>query len=237
MDVTANLVDLTGNLSISGASQVNVTSNGDIRLNGVLNSQAITLNGVQYDPNTVLTGSLVTQGNVTLQASQVYPTTMSQFKVSVVDGSATSGRYDHSQSNNPASPANGSTPVLSAGGQVTLSADTIEQDGVLKAPMGTIMLDGTRMVLGSGSLTSVSAEGPDYSFRIDVGGTGWVYNLAGNNECNGAFIRRCHPARTAAKTDRYSGKQCQYSEGCGGQPFRGRRPLRQRIHCGHGRLG
>ncbi len=167
LGIIAQLVDLTGNLSVSGVGQLSITSSGDIRLNGVLDTQG-----------TALTGSLVTQGNMTLQANQVYPTTMSQFTLAAVDGSS-----------NPAGtitiePGNGSGnrsgPVLSAGGQVTLNASTINQDGVLKAPMGSINLDGAQSVtLGPGSLTSVSAEGQIIPFGSVLGGTGWIYSLTG----------------------------------------------------------
>jgi len=178
LNVTGQLVDLTGDVSISGAGQVSIASSGDIRLNGVFNAQNST--------NSTLDGQLTTQGNVTLQANQVYPTTMSQFTVSVVDGLGNPAGAITVKPDNPASPASGSTPVLSAGGQVTLSAFTINQDGVFKAPMGAITLGvsttngSTQNVnLGTGSLTSVSADGLIIPFGTMLGGTGWVYNLAG----------------------------------------------------------
>jgi filamentous hemagglutinin len=170
LSVSAQLVDITGNLAVSGVGQLSVTSDGDIRLNGVLNTAG-----------TLLAGSLVTQGNVTLQANQVYPTTMSQFALSVIDGSANPAGTITLHPNNSASPASGLSPVLSAGGEVTLSAATINQDGVLQAPMGSITLDGAQNVsLGPGSLTSVSAYGQTIPFGSVLGGTGWIYNLTGS---------------------------------------------------------
>jgi filamentous hemagglutinin family protein len=164
LSVKANLVDITGDVSISGINQLSITSSGDIRLNGVLDTL-----------NNTLAGQLTTQGNMTLQANQVYPTTMSNFELAVVDSSL-----------NPAGtitilPGSGSSPVLSAGGEVTLSAASIIQDGVLKAPLGTINLGvtGTNSVtLGQGSLTSVSADGQIIPYGTMIGGTGWVYDLA-----------------------------------------------------------
>ncbi|MGJ7543083.1 filamentous haemagglutinin family protein [Variovorax sp. LT1R16] len=58
--------------------------------------------------------------------------------------------------------SNGATPVapLSAGGALTLTAPVIAQHGVLRAPFGQITLAaGERLVLGAGSLTSVSGDG------------------------------------------------------------------------------
>ncbi len=188
LSVTANLVDITGDVSVSGISQLSINSSGDIRLNGVL-YVAPAVNGVT--PNSSLVGQLTTQGNITLQANQIYPTTLSDFTLAVVDGSAIA---------NPAGtitilPGSGSSPVLSAGGQVTLSAANIVQDGVLKAPLGTInlgvnpipVLIGTQIetrtgtgsvTLAPGSLTSVSADGQIIPYGTMVGGTGWVYDLA-----------------------------------------------------------
>ena len=173
LNVTGQLVDLTGNQSISGVDQVSISSSSDIRLNGVLNTAG-----------TALTGSLNTQGNITLQANQVYPTTMSQYTLAVVDGSGNPAGTVTIEPNNPANPASGASQVLSAGGQVTLSAATINQNGVLEAPLGSINLGaptgGTQNVnLGAGSLTSVSADGQTIPFGSMLGGTGWIYNLAG----------------------------------------------------------
>ena len=164
LNVSGQLVDLTGNFTVSGASQLTIASTGDIRMNGVVNSTG-----------TALTGSLLTQGNVSLQADQIYPTTMAQFDLSVVDGSG-----------NPAGlitvlPGQHSpSPVMSAGGQLTLNAADIEQNGVVKAPLGTLNLNGSQRVsLGAGSLTSVSADGLTIPFGLIQGGNAWMYDLTG----------------------------------------------------------
>jgi hypothetical protein len=339
--VSAQLVDLTGNISVSGINQLAINSAGDIRLNGVLNSPT---------GATALQGSLSTQGAISLQANQVYPTTMSQFSInsstgeyaavavntavtasvtsgnivnvadtsklavgdsvsgdgfpagtiiksisngttfvtSLADTNATatgaslqiaSGRVvavadtsnlavgesvtgggfpagtviasitngttfvtslaDTNTTANSAStivngnlfnsnlsggltvtagdislgnyvnanptgvkvaelqvflptntiqiklnnnaagvPTQSISPVMSAGGQVTLNAATIDQGGVLKAPMGSIALNGSQSVkLDSGSLTSVSADGEIIPFGSIQGGSTLVYNL------------------------------------------------------------
>ncbi|OYY98142.1 MAG: hypothetical protein B7Y32_06595, partial [Methylophilales bacterium 16-45-7] len=67
-------------------------------------------------------------------------------------------------------------PVLSAGGELTLKAANIVQNGVLTAPFGRINLLGSDSVtLASGSTTSVSGSGQNIPFGITTTG-GEVYN-------------------------------------------------------------
>ncbi len=162
LDVFGHLIDLQGNFTVSGANQINLNSNGDIRLSGT-------------STGTALIGSLRTQGNITMTADQVYPTTLAQFKVSVEDslgnpaGSITVLPGRHAPS-----------AVMSAGGQLTLSAATILQNGVLKAPNGALNLNGSQNVtLGAGSLTSVSGDGAIVPFGLIQGGNAWFYDLTG----------------------------------------------------------
>ena len=177
LNVSGQMVDLTGNFIVSGLKAFNVGSTGDIRLNGVIDPSTIKNNLPTINS---LTGSLHTQGNVTLQAAQVYPSTLAQFTMSVEDGA---GNKAGSITIQPGGAA--TNTVLSAGGLVTLSANNIEQNGVLKAPMGTINLDGRdRVTLGTGSLTSVSANGLVMPFGIVEGGNTWKYDLTGT----GAYV-------------------------------------------------
>ena len=178
LTMTGQLIDLTGNFTISGVNQVSFTSLGDIRLNGVLKTSTSTFSGALLSPDSnyyALQGSLVTQGNIGFQANQIYPSTMSQFALNVQDGTgASAGNITISGG------SNGSSPVLSAGGQLTVNAANIVQDGVVKAPMGSINLNGSQSVnLGSGSLTSVSAEGQTIPFGFIQSGSSWVYDLTG----------------------------------------------------------
>lgn len=167
LDVAAQLVDLKGNFIVSGVKQVNVDSSGDIRLNGVYDTTKL-----EY------AGSLRTQGNVSLTADQLYPTTMAKFTVAVEDGTFNPDGAPNSGGKITILPGqHGASPVLSAGGQLTLSAAEIEQNGVVKAPMGALILDGsTSLTLGEGSLTSVSADGLTIPFGLIDGGKDWTYN-------------------------------------------------------------
>ena len=167
LNVTAQLVDISGKLSIGNANSIDIASSGDIRLIGVDDTTAVQDAGS-------LQGTLQTQADITLKANQVYTSTLAQFSISS-PGTITILPNDASD------PASGSSPVLSAGGSLTLSAANIYQDGVLKAPMGTIALDGTgKVVLNPGSLTSVSSEGQTVPFGFIQGGNGWYYDLTGN---------------------------------------------------------
>ena len=164
LNVSGQLVDLTGNIIVSGVNQFNVSSSGDIRMNGVINAA-----------NNALTGSLRTQGDITLTADQVYTSTMAQFNLSVVNGAgSTAGNI----SIQPGQSSPG--PVMSAGSALTLNAAYINQNGVLKSPLGSLTLNGTQSVtLGAGSQTSVSMDGLVVPFGQIQGGNSWYYDLTG----------------------------------------------------------
>lgn len=136
---------------------------GDLRLSGVSPYQ-LTF-GVSGAPPS-LSGMLAVNGDLTLKAGQVYVTTGSGFAVtsSAADGVLTIAR---------ASSAIPATPY-SAGGKLTLQADSVVQNGVVRAPLGTLTIGSntayavngvtfapaTRSVeLGGDSVTSVSAGG------------------------------------------------------------------------------
>lgn len=178
LNVYGQLIDLQGNFAVSGANQINLNSAGDIRLSGVLDSRTFDAKGQPTLAS--LTGSLRTQGNITMTADQVYPTTLAQFKVSVEDNL---GNPAGSITVLPGKPT--LSPVMSAGGQLTLSAADIVQNGVLKAPngalnLGALNLNGSRSVtLGAGSLTSVSGDGAIVPFGLIQGGNAWYYDLTG----------------------------------------------------------
>ncbi|MGZ8271966.1 MAG: hypothetical protein ACXW1T_12075, partial [Methylophilus sp.] len=142
LTVNAKLIDLAGHTAASGFSKTTFNSTGEVRLTGV------------SDPNDtslpVPTGEFNTVGALTFNAREIYPTTFSDFTINV-DGLGShvtfNGTGQHSQ-------------VLSALGKLTVNAETIDQNGVLLAPFGTIALNASDTLnLNAGSLTSVSAEG------------------------------------------------------------------------------
>jgi hypothetical protein len=113
-------------------------------------------------------------GDLTLTAQQVYPSTLSQFVISADPNSVTAptaGSISISGS------AGSSTDLLSAGGALTLSAGTVNQNGVLRAPLGSLSIDAQAITLGPGSITSTSAQGLAIPFGTTQGGIDWVYPL------------------------------------------------------------
>ncbi len=165
------LVDLYGTFALQGIGTAQLDSSGDIRLIGVAQPNITT--EAPSDP----LGELLTAGDIELQAAQVYPTTLTQFTIA---STAANGTIDVEKSSSSAPPDS----VWSAGGTLILSAATITQNGDLRAPFGTITLEGPpsdvnggSITLGPGSLTSTSADGLTIPFGTTEGGFDWTYPL------------------------------------------------------------
>lgn len=157
----ANWIDLVGITSLEGFNDVSLTSAGDIRLRGNL----IGTSGFDY------TGEFSVDGNLTLQADQIYPATLTDFRINLNGDTSVLTVL----------PGGPDAPVLSAAGRLTLNAPNILQKGVLKAPLGSIDLAArNRLELADGSKTSVSAEDQLIPFGRVQGGLNWVYPLSGN---------------------------------------------------------
>ncbi|MBI5462534.1 MAG: filamentous hemagglutinin family protein [Gammaproteobacteria bacterium] len=158
LNIVADHIDVIGHSRIQQTATTTLDSRGDIRLRGV-----------QKENNRELSGSLASDGDLNLRADQVYPTTLSDFTLEVTDDDGTLSIL----------PGNGDTaPVLSAGGTLHLHADTIVQNGTLKAPIGSLdLVADESLVLGDGSLTSTSADGQIVPFGRLEAGEDWVYAL------------------------------------------------------------
>jgi filamentous hemagglutinin family protein len=157
--VSGDLIDFIGVLGLSGVSSTEAASSGDVRFRGI-QSQSVTIQPIA--------GTLQAQGTLTLQGSQLYPTTLSQFNV-VVSGAP--------ENTLKILPGGTGGDVLSAGGQLTLQADTIQQDGVLRAPFGELAFKANSVSLGPGSVTSVSGAGQTIPFGSTQAAADWVYSL------------------------------------------------------------
>jgi len=161
LTVTAQLIDV-GNLSLDGIGGLNLIADGG---------------DIQGD------GTLDVAGNIHLTAAQIFPATETTFEIVAYNytdshGNAENGSVTIRGSGTQALP-------LSAGGTLDIYASDIIQDGVLRAPFGTINLgwDGSgvspedpvtgagitsgynvpvteTVSLGAGSVTSVSAIDP-----------------------------------------------------------------------------
>lgn len=160
LDIYGQLVDLVGDTALQGIGTVNIFADGDIRLRAT-----------PAQPNLVptYTGRFASTGNINLYADQVYPTTLSDFTIHS-DGTITIAPYQ---------PGRTPSPVLSAGGRLTIEAPVIEQQGVLKAPLGEIDLNAkTSAHLAPQSQTSVAGDNQIIPFGYtELGGTSLFYDV------------------------------------------------------------
>lgn len=153
LSVDANLIELNGNLSLHGFGATHLNATESIRVVGALAGKQ-------------LIGSLAASGDLQMTAREIYPSTLSQYTISVPNGALST----HS--------AGTARPVLSAGGSLTLSAATIDHQGSIEAPFGHIDFQADRsLVLGAGSLVSTSGQGQIIPFGSTQNGTSWVYSL------------------------------------------------------------
>ncbi len=156
LSISGQFVDLMGNFTLEGVAAATIRSTGDIRAIGTL------LAG-----STQPQGALTIPGDLTLTAQQIYPSTLSNYAINVLDTTQPSAL---TITQAPGAP----DAVLSAGGAFTLQATSIVSSGTLRAPIGSITLVGQDVTLGAGSLTSVSADNLSIPFG-QTQGLSWVY--------------------------------------------------------------
>jgi len=149
----------------NGFSAINLDSVHDLRTVGVVDISPAHRDYV---------GTMVTAADLNLTAGQIYPSTLTHFTFAVRNNPegqiniAGNGNSDHSP--------------LSAAGILNFEAPVINQDGVVKAPFGTINLTaGSSLKLGANSLTSVSGAGQLIPFGVIQGGLDWLYPLDSNH--------------------------------------------------------
>lgn len=171
LSVSADLLDLDGSLSIGGTREVALNSSGDVRLSGQ-------------------GASLLTNRGLSLNARQVYPTTLVNYTLAVLDARDGGGGL-HTGQLSIASAGQADAAAPSAAGALHLRAHDISQTGRLKAPQGALDLraegvsydaDNAVLVasgdkgilnLAAGSTTSVSGQGQTVLVgRLD--GNRWV---------------------------------------------------------------
>jgi filamentous hemagglutinin family protein len=169
LSVQAQLIDVRGVGGWSGFSTENLNSSGDIRFGSgqiVINTPPAAL-GAPDDVSTAgFRSGLFASGTVNLTSQQAYPTTYTDFTLAA--GSAV----------NILAAAGAAATPLSAGGSITINAPTINQSGVLRAPLGEITLSGTTVALESGSVTSVSANGVTIPYGSTQNSDQWTYSPA-----------------------------------------------------------
>ena len=191
LQVAANTIDIAAGgfnargasnaLSLSGVAHTTFISSGDIRLRVPLANVPIDL-----APGTLPIGELISAGDLTLVAHQVYPISSVDF---TIKSTSATGTVTFASNGAPA------YAPLSAGGQVSVSAAHIAQNGTLLAPLGTIRLGAQSaadlsandptpdqivatqdVTFGSGSVTSVSLNGQTVPFGQTANGSSWSYD-------------------------------------------------------------
>ena len=149
----------------NGFNTINLNSEHDLRTVGLVD---ISPEHRDY------AGTLVTAADLKLSAGQIYPSTLTHFTFAVKNNPE--GQITVSGNNN-----NDKSP-LSAAGILNFDAPVINQNGVVKAPFGSINLSaGSRLSLGENSLTSVSGSGQLIPFGVIQGGFDWLYPLDANH--------------------------------------------------------
>lgn len=173
LTVDAGWLDLLGSSAVSGADRVYLRSASDLRLRSL---------PVLDFPVRELLGSLTGAGDLEIEAARIYPATLTDFTLTALDTAAGAGSITVRSGGDAAG------PVLSAGGTVRLHASRIENQGVIKAPLGVIDLragsgggDDGELILAPGSLLSTSGEGQVIPFGRTEGGLDWIYDL-GNRQ-------------------------------------------------------
>jgi filamentous hemagglutinin len=163
---TTGFLDVTGGVLLSGFSRVSLEANKDMRLTDKYYKAATgtsTVNVPQY-------GLLETDGDLTLKAAHIYPTSQSKFTVKSDNGTITV---------KPGGETNPDTPIYSAFGQLYLDAlNGIDQEGFLAAPMGQISFNSSagRVFLGAGSITTTAGNAMVNIGAIDEDSVWWRWD-------------------------------------------------------------
>lgn len=159
-----------------GFDQVNLTSQGDLRF----------LAGTSV--NDIITGvstQLLTQGDMTLRAAQVYPATDVSARVIagyLGESSTITQGLDFNPLRSLTLGRVGSTEAAlpySAFGRLQLGAATVKQGGVVRAPLGLInigSMGSSQVQLLPGSVTSVSGKGLVLPYGGTLDGQVYTYN-------------------------------------------------------------
>ncbi len=182
--VAAETIDVVGANVARGFGTTTLTSTNDIRF---LPSRVLGSGAYGYNAGFAATGDL------TLIAGQIYPSTGVNALIRAGQASGTT-LADSGTITIRGNGTAAATP-LSVGGSLTLSARTIDQGGVLRAPGGTITLGLSNLfpTIGvpvftqsvtarAGSVTSVSLDGLTVPYGQTINGTSWRYsNLSGGD--------------------------------------------------------
>jgi filamentous hemagglutinin family protein len=218
LDIQGDFIDLGGLIDLQGWANAKFTASGDIRFY----EPAV----LQYPTGSMLPGLLFSTGNLTLQATELYPVTNYAYVIDANPSGLTNAQ-GQSLTTTLTILGNGAGSVpLSAGGGLLLDANHIVQDGTVWAPSGDLVIGvqdpastlsafglsslalyplvATQSVsLGAGSLTSVSLNGEIVPYGSTTDGLQWNYSGAPASTGNTVSPLTAPPAKsiTIAGTD------------------------------------
>ncbi|HTY98838.1 MAG TPA: hypothetical protein VMB75_03310, partial [Rhodocyclaceae bacterium] len=174
LSVQAATVDVVGNSVLVGFDRAAISAAGDIRLVGQVPVDLSV--PASATPSLIqAVGAFTVAGAMDFTAAQVYPTSMSWFQLTAT-GPGSRIAFNGN--------GNGASPPLSAAGSLRASADEIDQNGVLRAPLGQIVLTAAdRLNYGAGSLTSVAGSGVT-PLGFVQNGNDWLYDFGNGNTVN-----------------------------------------------------
>ncbi len=147
LTLAGNWIDVSGAFSLTGFQNVTLSAVHDLTFS-------------DYLYGSVWQGRMLTPANLTLQADRIYPTTLSDFTINS-GGTVTILPSD----------SHNSSPIYSAGGDLTIQAQNIDMEGGdLAAPMGQITLSAPgRVYVAQGSTISTAGSiAVDYGLLDDV---------------------------------------------------------------------
>lgn len=198
LSVRAGLIEVFGHSAVRGTAntslsatlgannQVGTRRDGELRFIGRTFGLESTLAS-----QSELSGSLGFDGLLTVEAGQVYASTLSSFTVQGRPGLPLDGSTDGPSKllvNGPTAGASTSHTPLSALASLTLQAHDIEVNGTLRQPFGSITINGeTTPVLGANSVLSVSGDGVTVPVGTTVNQRDWVYATAGTQGASGVL--------------------------------------------------
>ncbi len=181
------------NIFVDGMTEGQVTADAAGFANVTLNSAG----DVRFEENPAQSQNEITtlesSGNIHFDAAQLYPTTLAEAEVIAGENTGTiPGLNQLGGGTLSVTGHAGALPAApySVDGTLALIADTVLQDGVVRAPEGVVSLGQLRsdsltdvsftdtVVLGDGSVTSVSLYGQTVPFGGTVDGVTYLYDGA-----------------------------------------------------------
>ena len=144
INVTADVIDIVGELVYDGFGQTGTRTASATGLSGDAGTRLSGDAGIRFDAsdlrligvrenlvqNSEYTGLLLASSDIIIDAQRIYPTTLTDFTIEVA-GAAGSIEFTDTTRNSSSAP-------LTLGGTLTVTADLIEQDSNVYAPLGSL---------------------------------------------------------------------------------------------------